>query len=89
MANIKSQIKRIKVSERQRVRNKGSRSALKTYVTKFNTAVTAGDRSAAETALKTAVKALDKAAEKGIIHKNNAANKKSRLTRKFNKIATS
>ncbi len=87
MANIKSQIKRIKVSERQRIRNKGTRSALKTYVTKFNTAIAASDRDAAEAALKIAIKNLDKAAEKGTIHKNNAANKKSRLTKKFNKVA--
>ncbi|HEY3374390.1 MAG TPA: 30S ribosomal protein S20 [Candidatus Aquicultor sp.] len=88
MANIKSQIKRIKVAARQHDRNKSSRSALKTYITKFNTAVAAGDRTAAEAALNTAVKNLDKAAEKGIIHKNNAANKKSRLTKKFNAIAS-
>lgn len=84
MANIKSQIKRIKVAERQRLRNKSVKSALKTYVTKFNNAVTAGDKTIAETALKTAVKNFDKAAEKGIIHKNNAANKKSRMVKRFN-----
>jgi len=87
LANIKSQIKRIKVAERQRLRNKSTKSALKTYTTKFDKAVTNGDREAAEAALKVAVKNLDKAAEKGIIHKNNAANKKSRLMKKFNKIA--
>ncbi|MBE0448191.1 MAG: 30S ribosomal protein S20 [Actinobacteria bacterium] len=88
MANIKSQIKRIKVAERQRIRNKSIRSALKTYIAKFDSAVASGDREAAEMALKTAVKKLDKAAEKGIIHKNNAANKKSSLTRKFNEMAS-
>lgn len=87
MANIKSQIKRIKVSERQRIRNKGTRSALKTYATKFNNAIVAGNRNAAEAALKVAIKNLDRAAEKGIIHKNNAANKKSRLMKKLNKVA--
>ncbi len=86
MANIKSQIKRIEVAERQRVRNKSTRSALKTYITRFNNAVVAGDREAAKTALDTAVKALDKASEKGVIHKNNAANKKSNLMRKFNTL---
>lgn len=88
LANIKSQIKRIKVAERQRIRNKSTKSALKTYVSKFDSAVTAGDREAAEAALKIAIKKLDKAAEKGIIHKNNAANKKSRLMKRFNKIAS-
>ncbi len=87
MANIKSQIKRIGIAERQRIRNKSTRSALKTYITKFNNAVVAGDRDTAKAALDTAVKALDKAAEKGIIHKNNAANKKSNLMRKLNKLA--
>ncbi|MCL6472036.1 MAG: 30S ribosomal protein S20 [Firmicutes bacterium] len=87
MANIKSQIKRIKVAERQRIRNKSVRSALKTYITKFNNAVAAGDRDAAKSALDIAIKKLDKAAEKGIIHKNNAANKKSSLMKKFNKLA--
>jgi small subunit ribosomal protein S20 len=84
LANIKSQIKRIKVAERQHLRNKSAKSALKTYVTKFNNAVAAGDKTVAEEALKTAVKSFDKAAEKGIIHKNNAANKKSRMSKKFN-----
>lgn len=88
MANIKSQIKRIKVAERQRIRNKSTRSALKTYITKFNTAVSAGDRPAAEASLQAAVRNLDKAVSKGIIHKNNAANKKSRLTKKFNSMAS-
>ncbi|HZD60070.1 MAG TPA: 30S ribosomal protein S20 [Anaerolineae bacterium] len=88
MANIKSQIKRIKVAERQRIRNKSTRSALKTYIIKFDSAVASGDREAAETALKTAVTKLDKAAEKGIIHKNNAANKKSSLMKKFNGMAS-
>jgi small subunit ribosomal protein S20 len=87
LANIKSQIKRIKVAERQRLRNKSAKSALKTYVTKFNNAVVAGDREVAESALKTAIKNFDKAAEKGIIHKNNAANKKSRMMKKFNAMA--
>jgi small subunit ribosomal protein S20 len=87
LANIKSQIKRIKVAERQRLRNKSVKSALKTYVIKFNNAVAAGDKAIAETALKTAVKTFDKAAEKGIIHKNNAANKKSRMVKKLNAMA--
>ena len=87
MANIKSQIKRIKVAERQRLRNKSVKSSLKTYVTKFNTALASGDRAAAETALFAAVKNLDKAAEKGMIHKNNAANKKSRLTKRLNAMS--
>jgi len=55
--------------------------------TKFNNAIVAGNRNAAEAALKVAIKNLDRAAEKGIIHKNNAANKKSRLMKKLNKMA--
>jgi len=87
LANIKSQIKRIKVAERQRIRNKSVKSEIKTFIGKFNAAVDAGDREAAGAALKLAQKKLDKAAEKGIIHKNNAANKKESLMKKLNTMA--
>jgi small subunit ribosomal protein S20 len=82
VANIKSQIKRIKTNERARQRNVAVKSALKTSVRRFRTAADAGDKETAITALRTASKALDKAASKGIIHKNQAANRKSALAKK-------
>nr|WP_208384032.1 30S ribosomal protein S20 [Modestobacter marinus] len=82
VANIKSQIKRIKTNEIARQRNVAVRSALKTQVRRFRTAADAGDKAAAEAALVTASKALDKAASKGVIHKNQAANRKSALAKK-------
>jgi small subunit ribosomal protein S20 len=82
VANIKSQIKRIKTNERARQRNVAVKSALKTSVRRFRSAADTGDREAAVTALRTASKALDKAASKGIIHKNQAANRKSALAKR-------
>ena len=82
MANIKSQIKRIKTNEIARKRNVAVKSALKTSVRRFRTAADAGDMEAAVTALQVASKALDKAASKGVIHKNQAANRKSALAKK-------
>lgn len=79
MANIKSQIKRIKTNEKARQRNKAYKSELKTFVRKVRTAVAAGDAEAAGTALKDASRKLDKAVSKGVIHKNQAANRKSGL----------
>ena len=81
MANIKSQIKRIRTNEKARQRNVAVRSALKTAVRRVRTAAASGDAEAAAAALKTASKALDKAASKGIIHKNQAANRKSGLAK--------
>ena len=81
MANIKSQIKRIKTNEIARQRNVAVKSALKTSVRRFRTAADAGDKEAAVTALQVASKALDKAASKGVIHKNQAANRKSGLAK--------
>ena len=81
MANIKSQIKRIKTNEIARQRNVAVKSALKTQVRRFRAAAESGDAAAAAAALKTASKALDKAASKGIIHKNQAANRKSALAK--------
>ena len=81
MANIKSQIKRNKTNERRRQRNVAVKSALKTAVRRFRTAADAGDAETAATALATASKALDKAASKGVIHKNQAANRKSGLAK--------
>ena len=79
MANIKSQIKRIRTNEAARQRNKAVKSALKTCVRKFREAADAGDRDAAQTALLDASRQLDKAASKGVIHKNQAANRKSAM----------
>ena len=81
MANIKSQIKRIKTNEKARQRNVAVKSALKTAVRRVRTAAASGDAEAAAAALKTASKALDKAASKGVIHKNQAANRKSALAK--------
>ena len=81
MANIKSQIKRIKTNEIARKRNVAVKSSLKTQVRRFRTVAEAGDKEAALTALQVASKALDKAASKGIIHKNQAANRKSAIAR--------
>jgi small subunit ribosomal protein S20 len=82
VANIKSQIKRIKTNEIARKRNVAVRSALKTQVRRFRTAVDTGDQETAAAALQVASKALDKAASKGVIHKNQAANRKSALAKK-------
>jgi small subunit ribosomal protein S20 len=81
VANIKSQIKRIKTNEKARQRNVAVKSALKTAVRRVRTAAASGDAEAAATALKNASKALDKAASKGVIHKNQAANRKSGLAK--------
>ena len=87
MANIKSQIKRIRQNERRRIRNKSTRSEIKTYMARFRKAADVGDKEVAASELKLAVQKLDRAAEKGTIHKNNAANKKSSLTKQFNRMA--
>ena len=87
MANIKSQKKRILTNDKARVRNLGTRSRLKTQARKFREALASGDRAAAEAALLSACRAYDKAAAEGVIHKNNAANHKSRLRKQFNSSA--
>ena len=79
MANIKSQIKRIRTNEAARQRNKAVKSALKTSVRKFRDAAEAGDREAAQLALVKASRDLDKAVSKGVIHRNQAANRKSAM----------
>lgn len=81
MANIKSQIKRNKQNEVARERNKAVRSALKTSVCKFNEAADAGAENAAELG-RAAARAFDKAASKGVIHKNQAANRKSAIQKR-------
>ncbi|MEU3183240.1 30S ribosomal protein S20 [Streptomyces sp. NPDC006923] len=79
MANIKSQIKRNKTNEKARLRNKAVKSALKTAIRKAREAAAAGDVEKATLAAREASRKLDKAASKGVIHKNAAANKKSAL----------
>ncbi|HEY8202639.1 MAG TPA: 30S ribosomal protein S20 [Actinomycetota bacterium] len=85
MANIKSQKKRIITNERRRMRNKGVRTELRTYVKRFRQSVAGGDLDDAREALKVASRALDQAASKGVIHRNNAANRKSELARRLNR----
>ncbi len=81
MANIKSNIKRIGTNEKSRLRNVAVKSELKTHVRKVREAVAAGDKAAAQAALKNASVKLDKAASKGVIHSNQAANRKSALAK--------
>ena len=87
MANIKSAKKRILVNRAKALKNQMLKSALKTAIKKFNAAVDAGDKAAASELYKVAVKKVDQAVAHGILHKNNAAHKKSEFTIKFNKMA--
>jgi small subunit ribosomal protein S20 len=82
VANIKSQIKRIRTNEAARLRNKAVKSELKTHVRRVREAVAAGDKEAATEALRIASTKLDKAVSKGVIHSNQAANRKSALAKK-------
>jgi len=82
VANIKSQIKRNLTNEKARLRNKAVKSELKTLVRGFREAVASGDAEATERALRIASKKLDKAVSKGVIHKNQAANRKSSLAKR-------
>jgi len=86
MANIKSQIKRIKTNERRRVRNKSVKSSVKTAIRKFREAAESGEKDKAIELLRDASKKLDKAASKGVIHANQAANKKSAMARRANQL---
>lgn len=81
MANIKSQIKRILTNEKATQRNRAVKSELRTHVRATKAAITAGDKAAAETALKQATRKFDKAVSKGVIHANQAANRKSSLAK--------
>ena len=87
MANIKSAKKRILVNQAKALRNQMVKSQLKTVIRKFNAAVASGDKAAAAELLKLASKKVDQAVAHGILHKNNAAHKKSEFTLKFNKMA--
>ena len=86
MANIKSQLKRIKTNEKARQRNKSVRSALKTAIRRFREAAEAGDKDKAVEFARTASRELDKAASKGVIHANAAANKKSAIASRTDKL---
>ena len=87
MPNIKSAKKRVLVNATKAAQNKAQKSELKTNLKKFDVAVAEGDRNEADIAYKVAVKAVDQAAAKGLLHKNNAAHKKSAMTIKLNKLA--
>jgi small subunit ribosomal protein S20 len=82
VANIKSQIKRNKQNEKARQRNKAVKSELKTYVRHFRQAAEAGDEEQTAAAMRAAFVKLDKAASKGVIHKNQAANRKSAISKR-------
>lgn len=87
MPNIKSAIKRVQLSKLQNAKNTAARSSLKTAIRRFEEALVNNKETAAQ-ALQKASKALDKAAAKGIIHKNKAARKKSRLAKKLAKLTS-
>ena len=89
MANIKSQIKRNRQNETRRQRNKAVKSELKTHVRHFREAAESGDASAAAEAVRKASRELDKAASKGVIHKNQAANRKSAIAKQAAKLQAS
>ncbi len=84
MPNIKSAQKQVRVSERKRLKNKSITSLCKTNITKAEKLIFSGELKAAQEAVAVAITSLDKAAEKGVIHANNAARRKSRLMKKLN-----
>ncbi len=84
MANIKQQKKRVGTNEKRRVRNQGYRSELKTLVRQTREAVDAGDKELAEKNLRVACRKLDVAVSKGVIHRNQAAQRKSKLAKRVN-----
>ena len=86
MANIKSQIKRIKTNEKARQRNKAVRSEVRSYVRVVRENIAAGKKDEAQQAYAVAARKLDKAVSKGVLHKNNAANRKSRLATQINAL---
>ena len=88
MANIKSAMKRIRTSEKRRVRNAAVRSAVRGSVKSARAAIEGGQAAQARETLQRTIQTLDKAVTKGVIHKNTAARKKSRLTRQLNALAS-
>ncbi|WP_326556252.1 30S ribosomal protein S20 [Micromonospora sp. NBC_01796] len=87
MANIKSQIKRNRQNEKRRLRNKSVKSSLKTAIRKFNEATVAGDAEQATALLRDASRKLDKAVSKGVIHQNQAANRKSAIAKRLESLS--
>ena len=87
MANIKSQIKRNRQNEKRRLRNKSVKSSLKTAVRKFNEATQGGDVESAAALMRDASRKLDKAVSKGVIHKNQAANRKSAIAKRLDSLS--
>lgn len=87
MPNIKSAIKRTRTIEKRRAQRMAQKSALRTAIKRVDLAITNGDAEAAKTALQDASKRLDKAVSKGLVHKNAAARKKSRLAQKVNGLS--
>jgi len=88
VANIKSQIKRNRQNEKRRLRNKSVKSSLKTAVRKFHEATVAGDAEQAAALMRAASRQLDKAASKGVIHQNQAANRKSAIARRMESLSS-
>ena len=88
MANIKSQIKRNRQNEKRRLRNKSVKSSLKTAIRKFHSAAETGDVEAATALQRDAARQLDKAVSKGVIHKNQAANRKSAIARRLDQLVS-
>jgi small subunit ribosomal protein S20 len=86
VANIKSQLKRIRTNEKARLRNKSIKSSLKTAVRRFREAAAGGEKDRALAELQTASRQLDKAVSKGVIHANQAANRKSAMAKQANKL---
>jgi small subunit ribosomal protein S20 len=87
VANIKSQIKRVKTNEKRRLRNKSVKSSLRTAIRRFREAVEAGNTEQIVERQRSASRALDKAASKGVIHANQAANKKASMAQQVNSIS--
>ncbi len=87
MANIKSAKKRVLVAQTKTARNKAIRSKVKTMIKKVETAIAAGDKAAAQASLLVAISEIDKAASKGVYHKNTASRKVARLTKAVNGVA--
>jgi small subunit ribosomal protein S20 len=87
VANIKSQIKRNRQNEKRRLRNKSVKSSLKTAIRKFHEASAAGDTETASALMRDAARKLDKAVSKGVIHKNQAANRKSAIAKKLGSLS--
>jgi small subunit ribosomal protein S20 len=85
VANIKSQIKRIRTNNKAQARNRSERSAIKTAIRRFRDAVTSGDNTKIAEELRLASKSLDVAVSKGVLHQNSAANKKSAMAKAANK----